>query len=220
MRMVRALAAMWPRPKSVVTPAAPCAWIAQSTTKFSIAGAATLIIAISRRAALLPSRSILSAAFRVSRRAWSIMMRQLAMRSSQIDCSEIGLPNATREDRRLQMRSSSRSATPMLRMQWWMRPGPRRACAISKPRPSPSRMLSAGTRTFSKTISAWPCGASSKPNTGSMRSTCTPGVSIGTMICDCCACFAALGSVLPITMSTLQRVSPAPDDHHLRPLIT
>ncbi len=23
----------------------------------------------------------------------------------------------------------------MLRMQWWMRPGPRRACAISKPRP-------------------------------------------------------------------------------------
>src|SRR6185295_14674692 len=111
MRMVRALAAMWPRPKSVVTPAAPCAWIAQSTTKLSIAGAATLIIAISRRAALLPRRSILSAAFSTSSRAWSIMMRQFAMRSSQIDCSEIGLPNATREDRRRQMRSSNRSAT-------------------------------------------------------------------------------------------------------------
>ena len=35
------------------------------------------------------------------------MMRQFAMRSSQIDCSAIGLPNATREDRRLQIFSSS-----------------------------------------------------------------------------------------------------------------
>jgi hypothetical protein len=77
-----------------------------------------LIIAISRRAALLPSRSILSAAFNVSSRACSIMMRQFAMRSSQIDWSAIGLPNATRDDRRRQIFSSSRSATPMLRMQW------------------------------------------------------------------------------------------------------
>ena len=43
------------------------------------------------------------------------------------------------------------------------------------------------------TISAWPCGASSKPNTGSMRSTLTPGVSIGTRTCDCCACVARVG---------------------------
>src|ERR1019366_7742293 len=33
-------------------------------------------------------------------------------------------------------------------------------------------------------------------------------------------CFGAAGSVLPITMRTLQRTSPAPDDHHLRPLMT
>ncbi len=46
--------------------------------------------------------------------------------------------------------SSARSARPIRRMQWWMRPGPRRPCAISKPRPSPSRMFEAGTRTFSK----------------------------------------------------------------------
>jgi hypothetical protein len=29
-------------------------------------------------------------------------------------------------------------------MQWWMRPGPRRPCAISKPRPSPSSRFAAG----------------------------------------------------------------------------
>src|SRR4030081_1676318 len=55
-----------------------------------------------------------------------------------------------------------------------MRPGPRRPCAISKPLPSPSRMLLTGTRTFSRSTWAWPCGASSKPNTGSIFSTVMP----------------------------------------------
>jgi len=31
---------------------------------------------------------------------------------------------------------------------------------------------------------------------------------------------AALKSVLPISIATLQRGSPTPDDHHLRPLMT
>ena len=39
----------------------------------------------------------------------------------------------------------------MARMQWCSRPGPRRPCAISKPRPSPSSMQSSGTRTFCDT---------------------------------------------------------------------
>ena len=56
---------------------------------------------------------------------------------------------------------SATSAAPMVRMQWWMRPGPSLPCAISKPRPSPSRRLEAGTRTLSNDIWAWPCGASS-----------------------------------------------------------
>src|SRR4029453_10528424 len=47
----------------------------------------------------------------------------------------------------------------------------------------------------------------------------TPGVSIGTRIIDCCLCFGALGSDLPIKMAMRQRGSPAPDVHHLRPLI-
>ncbi len=118
----------------------------------------------------------------------------------------------------------------MTRMQWCRRPGPRRPCAISKPRPRPSSRLAAGTRTRSKltcavgehgshvtarvhkglqqtlgwflvcaiarwaaavpcmrnvsargsrvcngeSTSAWPCGASSYPNTSSGRTTLTP----------------------------------------------
>ncbi|MFM8712627.1 MAG: GTPase RsgA, partial [Actinomycetota bacterium] len=38
----------------------------------------------------------------------------------------------------------------MVRMQWWIRPGPRRACEIMKPSPSPASRLLTGTRTFSK----------------------------------------------------------------------
>ena len=49
----------------------------------------------------------------------------------------------------------------------------------------------------------------------------TPGVSLGTMIIDCCRWRSALsGSLFPIKINTLQRGSFAPDDHHLWPLIT
>src|SRR5205823_12935784 len=53
-----------------------------------------------------------------------------------------------------------------------------------------------------------------------MRRVLTPGVSSGTRIMDCCLWRGAEGSVLPMKMAILQRGSPAPDDHHLRPLIT
>ena len=80
-------------------------------------GAMTLIIAISLRATLLPTVSIMYAAFSTSSRAWSISQRASAMRSCQTDCDEIGLPNATRVVSRLHISSSARSATPMERMQ-------------------------------------------------------------------------------------------------------
>ena len=48
----------------------------------------------------------------------------------------------------------------------------------------------------------------------------TPGASSGTRIIDCCLWVSASGSVLPIRIATLQRGSPAPLDHHLRPLMT
>ena len=48
----------------------------------------------------------------------------------------------------------------------------------------------------------------------------TPGASIGISTIDCCAWRCADKSVLPITIATLQRGSPRPEDHHLRPLMT
>ncbi len=47
-----------------------------------------------------------------------------------------------------------------------------------------------------------------------------PRVSAGTTIIDCCEWRGASGSVLPMKMKTLQRGSPAPLVHHLRPLMT
>src|SRR5258708_19838439 len=53
-----------------------------------------------------------------------------------------------------------------------------------------------------------------------MRMIFTPGASRGTRTMDCCLCLAAAGSVLPMKMEILQRGSPAPEDHHLCPLMT
>ena len=57
---------------------------------------------------------------------------------------------------RLHSISSARSATPIVRMQWWMRPGPSRAWAIMKPSPSPATRFAAGTRASVKVSSPWP----------------------------------------------------------------
>src|SRR5262245_60794406 len=48
----------------------------------------------------------------------------------------------------------------------------------------------------------------------------TPFASSGTRIIDCCLCAGADGSVLPMKIEILHRGSPAPEVHHLRPLIT
>ncbi len=69
-------------------PPPPCAWIASSSTFSAVRGAATLIIAISPCAALLPTRSIMSAALRHSSRVISISIRASAIRSSHTDCSD------------------------------------------------------------------------------------------------------------------------------------
>ena len=80
-------------------------------------GPATLIIAISACAPLLPTLSIMSAAFRQSKRHISMSIRAVATRCSQTECSEIRLPNATRDVSRLTIFSSATSATPIVRMQ-------------------------------------------------------------------------------------------------------
>src|SRR5579863_1343623 len=53
-----------------------------------------------------------------------------------------------------------------------------------------------------------------------MRTTLTPGDSMGTRIIDCCLWAGTEGLLLPMKMAILQRGSPAPEDHHLCPLMT
>ncbi len=63
------------------TPAPPCIWMASSITPRAMFGTATLIWAISERATLLPTVSIIQAALSVSRRAISMLMRASAILS-------------------------------------------------------------------------------------------------------------------------------------------
>jgi len=60
-----------------------------------------------------------------------------------------GFPNAVRAPVRSTIIDSARSATPIARMAWWIRPGPRRAWATAKPEPSSPSSAEAGTRTSS-----------------------------------------------------------------------
>ena len=112
-------------------------------------GIATLMPEISVAAALLPTVSIRWAVRSTYSRAMSISMRASAIQSWISPFWATRVPNVERSSERRIMHSSARSATPMERMQWWMRPGPRRAWEMAKPPPSSPRRLSAGTRTFS-----------------------------------------------------------------------
>ena len=87
--------------------------MASSITRSAMRGAATLIMAISSCAALLPTLSIMSAAFRQSSRVISMSMRASAMRCSHTECSASFLPKATRDRSRLDIFSSATSAAPM-----------------------------------------------------------------------------------------------------------
>ena len=71
-------------------------------------------------------------------------MRLSAMRSCTTPCSASGLPNGVRICARMHISSSAFSARPIARMQWWMRPGPSRACAIANPPPSSPSRFAAG----------------------------------------------------------------------------
>jgi len=101
----------------VVRSGPPNAWIAQSITWQAISGAATLIIAISVLAALFPTVSIIQAALSVSKRACSIRILDLAIRSSVTVCSASGRPNGLRSSTRRHILSRIRSASPISRIQ-------------------------------------------------------------------------------------------------------
>ncbi len=105
-------------------------------------------------------------------------------------------------------------------MQWCTRPGPSRPWAIANASPGPLMTLPAGTRTSANDTSPWPSGSSYIPIVLSIRSTLTPGVSIGTRTIECRWCRSASGSLSPMNTRILQSGWPTPVDHHLRPLMT
>ena len=142
--------------KSSETPPPPWTWIARSMIFRATLGVATLIAAISVRACWFPTVSISHAVLSTSRRIISSSIRASAIQSRMLALCETGLPNVSRSSARVHMSSSARSAAPIARMQWWMRPGPSRACAIAKPMPSPAMRLEAGTRTSAKFTTPWP----------------------------------------------------------------
>ena len=119
--------------KSCDSPPAPCTWIALSRIHCTVWGVAILIAWISVWAPRLPTVSISQAVLSTSSRSCSMRTRDSAIQSRTTPWLAIGRPNATRDAARLHISSMAASATPIERMQWWMRPGPRRAWAIAKP---------------------------------------------------------------------------------------
>ena len=188
--------------------------MARSMTVVARRAATTLIAPISKRALFFPTVSISHAAFIVRSRACSIAMRDSAMRSWITPWSARCLPNVTRICARLHMSSSASSAMPIARMQWWMRPGPSRACAIAKPPPSSPSTYSFGIRTFSYSVSQWPMPWS-RPNTGIDRTMVTPGVSSGMSTMLWRRCESPSGSDTPMRMANVHRFDAAPLVNHL-----
>ena len=141
-----------------------------------------------------------------SRRAWSIMMRASAMRSSVTRLLGERLAEGDARLRALAHRlQRALGQADQRACSGGCGPGPRRPCAISKPRPSPSSMFAAGTRTFvehdlgvavRRVVVAEHRRGGARPS--------RPGVSVGTRIIDCCRCRSAFaGSVLPMKMRDL-----------------
>ena len=106
-------------------------------TSQAICGTAALISETSDWAPSMPTVSSFQAACSTSRRAELMAIRARARRSRLPPRLAIGLPKATRLVERSQASSSAFSASPISRMQWCTRPGPRRPWAISNARPGP-----------------------------------------------------------------------------------
>ncbi len=182
-----------------------------------ICAACTLIIEISWRAARLPAVSIFHAAWSTISRAESISIRDLATKSWTNCFSPSVPPNETRVFARLHISSIARSAAPIARMQWWIRPGPSRSWAITNPPPRVPSRFSSGTRQSSYLISQCP-GPPSWPITDTGRTRLNPGASVGTMIMLARLCGGASGSVTTIAIA--KSAPTAPDVNHLCPLMT
>ena len=163
------------------------------------------------RASALPMRSMARAALSTMRRMASISMRALETHSVFLPSEMMGSPERLPAEPALDHElkgflGGADGAHAVV--------DPARAEAHLgdlEPAALAEKHVLLGTRTSSKRMCMWPCGASSWPNTSMGSRISTPGVSTGTRICDCCRCAAASGLDLTITIMILQRGSPAPE---------
>ena len=147
---------IWASGKSCDTPAPPCTWIALSRIHSTVAGVAILIAWISVCA---PCCRRCPSAMRSSARAAAAARSAPGPRRSSPGPRPAPRWACRRRSGSAFARhisSTARSAIPIDRMQWWIRPGPSRACAMAKPSPSSPIRFAAGTRTLAKMTSAWP----------------------------------------------------------------
>ena len=141
-------------------------------------------------------------------------MRDSAIQSRTFARVATGSPNVTRASARVHISSSARSAAPIARMQWWMRPGPEAGLgdheAVALARDQVRRRARARPRTL---ISPWPSLVDGSRTPAGCARRVTPGVSSGHEDHRLLLRRARpSGSVLPITMRIRQRGCSAPDD--------
>ena len=198
----------------------PNAWIASSMIFSAMIGAATLIIAISPCAALLPARSIMSAALRHSRRVISMSMRALAIRSSHTPCSAMRL--AERDARHQPLHH---------RLERFLGGADRAHAMVDAARPEPPLRDLEAPALAEQHVRRRHAHVVELDLHVPVRRVVIAEHRQVPLDRDArrierhqdhrllLVASRADGSVLPIRIATLQRGSPAPLDHHLRPLI-
>ena len=206
---------------SWLTPAPPNAWIASSMICSAMRGALTLIIAISALAALLPALSIRSAALRHSRRVQSISIRASATRCSQMLCSLQPLaegdarlqPPHHRLERFFRRADGAHAMVDAARPEAALRDLEPPALAEQQVRRGHADVLELDFHMAVRRVVIAIDGqrALDRDPRRVHRHEDHRLLAGGGL---------PRASVLPIRMATLQRGSPAPDDHHLRPLMT
>ena len=141
----------------------------------------------------------------MSSRIISISMRASAIQSWMLALSATGLPKVTRDCGALAHQLQRPFGHADRAHAVVDAPGPEPGLAdreARRPRPSSTSLGRAPARPRSRSRRG-PRGPGSRTPAGRAR-TVTPGASIGTTIIDCWRCGGAAGSVLPITIMTLQ----------------
>ena len=174
-----------------VMPPPPWIWIARSITVARHPRHGHLDRRDLGGRALGPALSISHAVLSTSSRACSTSIRDCAICSRTTPCSASGRSNATRDCARRTIRSIARSAIPISRMQWWIRPGPEPRLGDREPAALLAEQVADGHAHVGERELGVPVLVlvAERPEVPDDRQ---PGVSRGTSTIDCCRCGPAL----------------------------